>query len=520
MNLPVDTGIPNRLIQQLYLLMLFALILSCQQKESAGNKSIAHPEGLALAQIHCQACHLLPEPQELDKSTWRNEVLPKMGLRLGIRTQNAAYQEELEALNLFPQQAALNREEWLSVMDYFIDNAPPFSHSEASNRELPLELKGFQAIDPGISLTPLTTLIYFEAETQQLFLGNATEGSLHLFNAELEPGKVYQLDGAPSALIPQEEGYYVLSMGQVMPHEKEIGKLSFIPRNAENSKEIKLLISGLKRPVSASMGDLDQDGKEDMVISSFGNLDGRLLLYLDIKGDPPREKVLKVAPGASKNILKDWDEDGDLDILVLIAQGDEGIYLFRNDGNAQFSEERILHFPATYGSTHFELLDLNADGKEDILYTSGDNGDYFPIMKNFHGIRIFLQQDDGNFEEEIFLPHNGIFKALAEDFDRDGDNDIAAISYFPDYKKRPHESFVYYENQGNLDFKATSFPESTSGKWLTMAKADWDRDGDQDLFLGSGLFMRTGVSAKIKTAWRKHAPPLFVLENMVNDKQE
>ena len=71
-----------------------------------------------------------------------------------------------------------------------------------------------------------------------------------------------------------------------------------------------------------------------------------------------------------------------------------------------------------------------------------------------------------------------------------------------------------------MDFQATSFPESTSGKWLTMARADWDEDGDQDLFLGSGLFMRTGVSAEIKNAWRKHAPPLFVLENMTTEKQE
>ena len=266
MNLPVDTGIPKRLIQQLYLLLLFVIALSCQEKESGKNKAIAHPEGLELARIHCQACHLLPEPWELDKSTWRNEVLPKMGLRLGIRTRNASYQEELEALNLFPQAPALNREEWLSIMDYFIDNAPIFSHSDASNQELPLKLQNFRPIDADISLTPLTTLIHFETESQQLFLGNATEGSLDLFNAELEPGKVYQLDGAPSALIPQEEGYYVLSMGQVMPHEKEIGKLSFIPKKAEDSEQIKHLISGLKRPVSASMGDVDQDGTADMVI--------------------------------------------------------------------------------------------------------------------------------------------------------------------------------------------------------------------------------------------------------------
>jgi len=519
MNLPFDSGIQKRWIQQLSLLIIGIFAISCQQKKTE-NKPLAHPEGLELAKIHCQACHILPEPGELDKSTWRNEVLPKMGLRLGIRTSNAAYQEELEGLNLFPKAPTLTREEWLSVMDYFIDNAPIFSSSTASTQALALDLNRFQAYDAGISLTPLTTLIHFDSESQQLLLGNATEGSLHFFNQDMKPEKLYQLEGAPSDIIKREEGYYVLSMGQVMPHEKEIGKLSFIPKDADDSEEVKHLLSGLKRPVSFSMADLNEDGKEDAIISSFGNLDGSLLLYLDVKGKNPVEKVLKVSAGASKNILKDWDDDGDLDVLVLIAQGDEGIYLFRNDGNAQFTEEKILQFPATYGSTHFDVLDLNADGREDILYTGGDNGDYFPVMKDYHGIRMFLQAEDGTFKEEVFLPQNGIFKAIAEDFDQDGDMDIASISYFPDYKKRPHESFIYYENQGNMDFEATSFPESTSGKWLTMIQADWDEDGDQDLFLGSGLFMRTGVSAEIKTAWRKHAPPLFVLENMTTDKQE
>ncbi|MDW3648084.1 MAG: VCBS repeat-containing protein [Bacteroidia bacterium] len=517
---PPSSGIQNRLNQQYFLLILFLLCLSCEQREQSERKSVVHPEGLELARNHCQSCHMLPQPGELDKSTWRNEVLPKMGLRLGIKTSNTNYQKELEALQLFPESPALEREEWLSVMDYFIDNAPLFSNSSASNQELALNMANFRASDAGIKLTPLTTLIHFDEESQQLFIGNATEGSLHLFDTKLEAKKVYQLDGAPSDIIIKEEGYYVLSMGQVMPHEKEIGKLSFIPKAADRTEQIKHLITGLKRPVSASMADLDRDGNEDMVISSFGNLDGRLLLYLNVRGNKSSQKVLKVSAGASKNILRDWDKDGDLDIVVLIAQGDEGIYLFRNDGQANFTEEKILRFPASYGSTHFEILDLNEDGKEDILYTSGDNGDYFPVMKDFHGIRIFLQKENGVFKEEVFLPQNGVFKALVQDFDQDGDMDIASISYFPDYKKRPHESFVYYENQGNFEFKATSFPESTSGKWLTMAQADWDGDGDQDLFLGSALFMRTGVSAEIKTAWRKHAPPLFVLENMTNDEQE
>ena len=103
--------------------------------------------------------------------------------------------------------------------------------------------------------------------------------------------------------------------------------------------------------------------------------------------------------------------------------------------------------------------------------------DYFAIKVIWHSKRFF------------FLEQHGAFKAKVEDFDLDGDLDIAAISYFPDYQNRPEESFVYYEHMGNFEFQAFSFEQQASSKWLTMETGDIDGDGDQDLMLGSALFM-------------------------------
>src|SRR5207253_2345451 len=52
-------------------------------------------------------------------------------------------------------------------------------------------------------------------------------------------------------------------------------------------------------------------------------------------------------------------------------------------------------------------------------------------------------------------------------------------------ERSPEESFVYLENKGGLKFEAYSFPESTTGRWLTMDVNDLDGDGYLDIVLGS-----------------------------------
>src|SRR5690606_4048923 len=110
-----------------------------------------------------------------------------------------------------------------------------------------------------------------------------------------------------------------------------------------------------------------------------------------------------------------------------------------------FREERILTFSPSFGSVYFELVDMNHDGFLDILYCNGDNGDYRPILKDYHGIRVFENDGRNNFNQAYFYPMYGAFKASAADFDLDGDLDIFAISYFPDPHAQPRRDLVYLE---------------------------------------------------------------------------
>jgi hypothetical protein len=162
-----------------------------------------------------------------------------------------------------------------------------------------------------------------------------------------------------------------------------------------------------------------------------------------------------------------------------------------------------------------QLLDWNGDGELDLLYTAGDNADYPPLYKPYHGLRLFLNQGGGKaFEEAFFLPLNGAYGALPADFDADGDLDLAAISFFPDFAQQPEAAFVYYQNQGNDQFDAFTLPQTELGRWLIIRSADPDQDGDLDLLLGSLAFEVIPAGNWVQR-WQAQGIPFVVLENQL-----
>jgi hypothetical protein len=158
------------------------------------------------------------------------------------------------------------------------------------------------------------------------------------------------------------------------------------------------------------------------------------------------------------------------------------------------------------------MVDFDLDGDMDLLYTAGDNADFIPILKPYHGVYLFENNGNGNFKQRRFLYMPGAYKALMHDFDLDGDLDIAAISYFPDFSISEPMSFALFINQGNLNFIAESIDLQSLGRWIVMDAADKDNDGDVDIALGS-LLMEPNPKGNWIDLWLKKSVPFIVLEN-------
>ena len=473
--------------------------------------------GYELARIYCQACHLFPDPDLLDKKTWPH-ALRMMTPLLGVAQMNYAGRNDgavLSASGIFPSEPFISPEDWRSILEYYYLSAPAEMPPPKNAMPVQPSLPQFRARSlsyPGG--TPMVTLSQIQTNPSRLIFGNAQTGALDFVDPRGQLLSRIPLTNAPISFVPAPSGFYITAIGYVFPSDLPEGQL-FFAQPSEKKFKLAVALEKLPRPVHTTAGDLNGDAREDLVISTFGNYLGRFSWYENLGNHQFREHQLLERPGAIRSIISDLDQDGRSDIIVLMAQAREGVYFFRNSGSNQFQYEALAEFHPVFGSTSFELVDFNQDGLSDILLTNGDNGEYASPFKNYHGIRILLNNGKTAFEEAFFYPMNGAFEALARDFDADGDLDIAAISFFPDYRKSPGESFVYLKNNGALKFEAFTSPELETGRWLTMDAGDIDGDDDLDLVLGS--FLRGPPSITVPQPlyqkWATSNVPALILEN-------
>lgn len=493
---------------------------SAPQQPGFSKPTLDHSidEGKKLAQRYCRTCHLFPEPELLDKKTWLTGVLPNMALRLGLKlpgqdTLKPLSPEEEQAirqLNIYPETAILSLDEWQKIVNYYETTAPAEPLPQKPSPPITPQLPFFKAkeITIGDKQVPQTTLLKYDKNTAQLYVGDA-QNALYVLDGQLQAKNTWWIDTPPTDIdFPKNAAPRLLTIGIFSPSDQHLGRLMTLEKSTKPGSAV-VNIRELPRPVQFASGDLNSDGKEDVVICGFGNHAGKLFWYDGF--EPAKEHVLKAFPGARKVEIADFNGDKKPDIMVLMAQAREEISIFYNQGNGKFREKTVLQFSPLFGSSYFELADFNKDGFQDILLANGDNWDYSSTLKNYHGVRIFLNDRKDNFKEAWFYPLYGASKAVARDFDQDGDLDIAATSFYTNLAQ-PEQSFIYLSNEGRLNFKPFSTPEAAFGKWLTMEAADIDQDGDVDIVLGS-YFHTVGEMTQLLFKGITSFPQLLVLEN-------
>ncbi len=512
-------------IQQLVWALFLAsivLLTACDfSKTKASASALEMPEqeltGLELSKQYCRGCHQYPAPGLLDKKTWQAYILPRMGYMLGIYENDTVRASLFEAgidgqkvknANIFPAKPLIEPGHWQKIVDYYLTNAPDELETPAHEFQ---NANQFEIVVPNYRLSPPSTTMVHFTDNGEFYIGDANSGSLMHFNASLNLLKAGKVPEGAVHIHETSQALWITVMGSFSPTDAPSGMLLQFPKEKGRPA---VVIDSLQRPVHSSFADLDQDGLQDVVISEFGKWTGGLSWWKQNANGTYTKNRLSIKPGAIRTQLHDMDQDGLLDIVALFGQGDEGIFLYRNLGNGQFKAQKVLDFPSSYGSTYFELFDYNNDEHLDILYTAGDNGDYPPLMKPYHGIRVFENKGNEEFNEILFLPLNGAYKAIPYDFDGDGDMDIAAISFFPDFQNRPEEGFVFFKNQGNFDFQPQVYPKiSDLGRWLIMDSADWDQDGDMDLILGA-LTFEVVPKMNYVNRWVENGIPFIIMKNL------
>ena len=478
-------------------------------------------QGEKFAHSVCVACHIFPEPESLDKKTWQRGAFMRMAPLLGVGHFNLDKRPDgaiLKESGIFPKAPIISESVWRDICLYYLETAPGKVAPQGPRPKIQSDLPHFKAHPlryPGA--TPLTSMVHIDSVARRLYVGNAGANTLDILNSTGELVSRVKVKSPPVSLTVRPEGLYVTLIGSLLPSDEKNGEVVLLEKSGEGFKS-KVILRHLQRPASALFTDLNGDGREDIAVCEFGNYLGRFSWFENRGGSEYTEHPLIELPGALNSCVCGTSVGGLPNLVVLMAQGREGIHLFHNNGAGDFQDEVVTNFPPVYGSSHIEVADFNGDGFPDFLVCNGDNGEYPSPFKNYHGIRIFLNDGHNHFTLASFFPMNGAYKAVARDFAHDGHIEIAAISYFPDYQKSPEESFIYLRNKGGLSFEAFSFPECTSGRWLTMDAGDLKGDGYQDIVLGSLAEGPNSIPIPdaLQMAWRTNGFSVLLLENERN----
>ena len=247
-----------------------------------------------------------------------------------------------------------------------------------------------------------------------------------------------------------------------------------------------------------ALGDIDNDGNEDFVLSSSA---GKHLVFGRRTKDGEFRKLdsfAKKPPSQNYHYLEELglvlfeaDGDGDLDLYV-VSGGSEWKLgtkyqvllqdrLYKNDGRGNFTLDR-QGLPAILSSGGTVVTaDWDRDGDLDLFVGGRVVGGKYPTTPESY----LLRNNGGRFVDATDEAAPGLKKtgmvtsALFSDVDSDGQLDLLVAHEWGPVK--------YFHNNGGTfsDRTAGSGLASLTGWWNSLASADFDGDGDPDYVVGN-----------------------------------
>lgn len=241
------------------------------------------------------------------------------------------------------------------------------------------------------------------------------------------------------------------------------------------------LATGQGEARACGWGDVDKDGLPDLYVANASTPN----LFFRNRGDWRFEAVtsghlvtdVAYSYGTS---WTDYDDDGDHDLFV--ANFDKENFLYANNGQGEFSVASAGSLTSERGgaSKGHAWGDFDNDGDLDLFI---GNGTYGPDMRNF----LYRNRGDGTFDRDTtgtFAVHADTSAGVAwADYDRDGDLD------------------VFVANWGSSDQVNRLYRNQTTGRqWLSIRLVG-ERSNRYGIGAEVQLKLQQGTTTKLLTRW-------------------
>ncbi|HKI33606.1 MAG TPA: VCBS repeat-containing protein [Gemmataceae bacterium] len=475
---------------------------------------VAVPNEDSPERVHkfCSECHKYPDPESFPRHHWRAEVRQAYDFLRG------------SSLSVdFPP--------FESVVRYYEERAP---------EELPLvrppcapagtyPIRFEREVVPGLKLGQEPTVSHvslvhlFDAKRLDVLTCDMHTGWLAAYQPYTSPPawrKIARLTNPAHAEVVDLDGdgnkdLIVADLGNFTPTNAKCGSVVWLRGKADGTFTPITLLEGVGRVADVQAADFNGDGKIDLIVAVFGWRETGAIIYLENQTtdwDHPKfvPHVVDDRHGAIHVPVTDLNGDGKPDFVALISQEHETIVAFLNDGKGHFEKKTLYEGPhPAYGSSGIQLVDLDGDGRLDILYTNGDVLDQPFLLKPYHGIQWLENVGDLRFVHHPITPLYGAMRAVAVDLRGDGKKDILAVSWLPASR---------FPQRGPLDLDAVILLEQTErGKFVRHALAKKTCDslactagdvfGDGHTHLVTASFgLGKGASTDALTIWKNLGP--------------
>ena len=454
----------------------------------------------------CAGCHAYPPPESMPRSSWRKEV--KQGYDFLRRSSVAGDYPPLESVVAYYESRAL-------------ENLPPIKlHVSSKEPPLKFEIRGTGSLPPRPGVTNANLLKLFGKKNQELLLCETQQNALMILKPyEKGPGGIV-IPEVPSPChtticdldLDGHVDILVASIGSFFPTDDKLGKVLWLKGKPGGQFDAECLLDGVGRVTDIQVADFNGDRQLDLVVSVYGWRSTGEILYLENQtSDRSQPKfvrhVVDERHGAIHLPVADLDGDNRPDFVGLVSQEHEAVVAYLNRGNDRFEPTTIYSAPhPSYGSSGIELVDLDGDRDLDVLLSNGDILDPPYLLKPYHGVQWLENTGTFPFKHHAISAMYGAMRAVAADFDGDGDQDIAAVSFlpsqqFPEREKLRIPAVVLFEQTAGTQFEQYVLETGTCDHFSCVA-GDWDDDGRVDLAVTNYSWNGSQPMRDAATLWR------------------